>query len=440
MLVSVILNIYTVGFYCDLVLLAPVNYFQSAIFRLNLVIVRFRIFIERVREGILRLSYQRLASGDVIGRAFAFHKAVAAYRHIRLRILPQRIAVIFLLAARACQLYAALRDLQLAGNRADVELSGHIVSVCVPDNGCSGDRVRIRSGIRLRYTCRQAFHRVGVAVNFENKCLEAFRRLPASVIHAFRAVGLYFNLILLGPVFYSQRSVHILDVVVCSDVVSVLVLYFGRARHVIACACQCLAAGHSNSHNTVSLCQLRIGITVPGQRSAVVLFLITVSCDGQILRRHLQCSVCVGDRIVTGNILTGRIPDHCRTRDIIAASNCSLAAGHGDRFDLVVLSQLAIRVAVFGQSRSVVDLLITVSCDGQRQRHHFQSAIHICDVIALSNIFTRCVPDHRFFRGVVTLANICLAACHDDCVKIVTFCQVRTRISVFGQRSAVIHL
>ena len=73
------------------------SYYQSTFNSLNRVVLFQRALIQRVGESIFALTDQRLRAGDVVCRAFAFHKAVSADCYIGLGILYKRRAIVLLI-------------------------------------------------------------------------------------------------------------------------------------------------------------------------------------------------------------------------------------------------------------------------------------------------------------------------------------------------------
>ena len=87
---------------------------QRALDLLDAVVLGQRALVQRVRERVLAAAHHRLAARDGVRRALARDEAVARNRHIGLRILRQRRAVVLLLAVRTRQRNAALRHFQRA--------------------------------------------------------------------------------------------------------------------------------------------------------------------------------------------------------------------------------------------------------------------------------------------------------------------------------------
>ena len=88
--------------------------FQLAFGRGNRVVDRLRIAVQLVGERVLALANVRLRARHLVRRAFAFNKAVAAYRHL---VVRQRIAVVDLLVRSRGQRHFALIDRQAAVDR-----------------------------------------------------------------------------------------------------------------------------------------------------------------------------------------------------------------------------------------------------------------------------------------------------------------------------------
>ena len=88
--------------------------FQLAFGRGNRIVDRLRIAVQLVGERVLALANVRLRARHLVRRAFAFNKAVAAYRHL---VVRQRIAVVDLLVRSRGQRHRALADYELAVSR-----------------------------------------------------------------------------------------------------------------------------------------------------------------------------------------------------------------------------------------------------------------------------------------------------------------------------------
>ena len=139
--------------------------FQLAFGRGNRIVDRLRIAVQLVGERVLALANVRLRARHLVRRAFAFNKAVAAYRHL---VVRQRIAVVDLLVRSRGQRHFALIDRQAAVDR----LRNDILSCRVNHTLSSGREVSvIGSSIRsLRTNCDIAeislCRRTGKAGNF----------------------------------------------------------------------------------------------------------------------------------------------------------------------------------------------------------------------------------------------------------------------------------
>jgi len=129
--------------------------FQLAFGRGNRIVDRLRIAVQLVGERVLALANVRLRARHLVRRAFAFNKAVAAYRHL---VVRQRIAVVDLLVRSRGQRHRALADYELAVSR----LRNDILSCRVNRvNRTIRKRCRICSDIRSR---RANFNRAEISV------------------------------------------------------------------------------------------------------------------------------------------------------------------------------------------------------------------------------------------------------------------------------------
>ena len=88
--------------------------FQGAVRRANAVVLCKRAFVQLVSERVLTLADNCLAAGDVICCTFTVHEAIAADRHVALRVLHKRSSIVLLLSASTRQRDASLRHFQSA--------------------------------------------------------------------------------------------------------------------------------------------------------------------------------------------------------------------------------------------------------------------------------------------------------------------------------------
>ena len=129
--------------------------FQLAFGRGNRVVDRLRIAVQLVGERVLALANVRLRARHLVRRAFAFNKAVSAYRH---RAVRQRRAVVDLLARARCQRHLALLNHELAVRRLRNDIFLRRVNLA---NRTIRKVCRIFAGIRSR---RANFNRAEISI------------------------------------------------------------------------------------------------------------------------------------------------------------------------------------------------------------------------------------------------------------------------------------
>ena len=184
---SVVLRSSGLRLYRDLQLLFPTQAFdcQGAELGCNRIVVFAGTLIQFVGELVLGASYQGLAAGHIVARAFAFHKAVLTSRHF---VIGQRFAVVLLAVCCRCQRHIPLLNRQRAGLGLHCELIRHIVACGILHHSCAGYIGCVGSCIRAAGAGLQSFHRIGLALNFKRQTLEAAYALLRTVIrHSSRA-------------------------------------------------------------------------------------------------------------------------------------------------------------------------------------------------------------------------------------------------------------
>ena len=163
--------------------------FQRSFGLSDLVVLLFRVIVQLVGERVLALANVRLASRHVVRRAFAFNKALAAYRH---RAVRQRRAVVDLLSVGRGQRHRARIDRQ----RSRIRLRNDILS-------CSVNRVK---------DVFREVRRIGVSI----RSLRA--NFDLAEISVFRRTGKAGNFLLLSIIRHRVAVRRQLDVLIIVEI------------------------------------------------------------------------------------------------------------------------------------------------------------------------------------------------------------------------------
>ena len=296
---------------------------QLAFGRGDRVVVSICALIQRVGEGILALAHLGLSAGNVVGCAFALHKAFATYSDF---ILRQRSAIVNLAVGRRCQGDSTLVDRQLAGLVLDLVAASHILACGVDDLGIAGNQfARVLACVHFAATDLHrldsiAFRQVHACVRIAILCTMCLAVIGGGIV-----IGSddYLFVFLLGIATLGNRQ-----------------LAFGRGDRVVVSICALiqrvgegiLALAHLglSAGNVVgcafALCKAVLAaysdITV-GQRSTIVHLAITCRSQGDFTLSDRQLAG-LGTR---NNVLSGCIKGANRSFREVSRIGVSVGAG-----------------------------------------------------------------------------------------------------------------
>ena len=126
-------------------------------------------------------------------------------------------------------------------------------------------------------------------------------------------------------------------------------------------------------------------------------------------------------------------------RHIVACADNSLTAVILGRYVEVSIRQSIAKTTCSRQRSTVIYLLSTIRRNRQRSWRYVQFAIHIGNVIKISDVLTCSVFDHCIRRYIVACADKRLASVHIDGLHVIAFHQTFSFIRIFLQRRAVIY-
>ena len=189
------------------------RHLKSAFFLTNIVVVEVGVRVALVRERVGHLASIGDGACHVIDSALARNEAIAANGDV---IVGQCLAVVHPAIACRGQRNGTLRNLQLARNQRNRELTGHIVAVGILHHRRAADGVRIFAGVNgPRVGGIQALDRVLLAVHRELGRFQSRRRVLNAVVRvAGGGVRLDRDLILRLAIGHRQLTGDHADIVV----------------------------------------------------------------------------------------------------------------------------------------------------------------------------------------------------------------------------------
>ena len=260
----------------------------------------------RGRGDILRSTDYGLGTGN----GNCFESVAGGQLCAGIAVLRQRRAVIDLPRAVCGDGDLLRRHFQCAVRVSDVVARGHILLIGIEDLRVRGDILRSTDYSLL------AVH---------NNFIEAVTggELFFAAVMAVAQRGAVIHLLITcgsdGDRFLCdfQRAIRITDVVAGGHIFTRFIDDFRAGCGIRAGTVHSPFAGQNNRLDLVAFTKFIVSPGVDLQRSTVIFLFAAVGSDGDLLRRHFQFAVCIGDYIACGNVITVSVYDLRSRRDVI---------------------------------------------------------------------------------------------------------------------------
>ena len=278
------------------------------------VVVGVSALVQLIGEGVVALAHHGLKTSNAVGCTLALDKAVAGDGDL---IVGQSRTVVGLGSISGCQGDRARLNRKLARLGLDLKLRGHVVTRRVSHLGGAVDKVDMLAGVRALNHSSQAGNGVLDAVDCKLVGHNAGSSMLLTVVGVGSGDGLNLNLILRAAVGNGERAGGLRQVVVLIEVCTShrrdgLDGAPTRANlnllAAIRAALDALAIGEGTRDDLEICCD---------ERGTVVLLVSFRRLDGHIALGDRQLAVDGGHLKLGGNVVTGRILDNRRARDVV---------------------------------------------------------------------------------------------------------------------------